>query len=129
MEQKVRFTIKSTEDADTKDTRIDIKTSEPNKKEIEEKAEQLGFENFSQACRYFINIGMHSFQETDPRRDLDEGTSNYTPLTIRDVLPDEKENALNMRDGEVRDAIDELLAEEISQDPKIKQEGWEVWMR
>jgi len=127
MTEKIRFVLRPNAEADRRDVRIDLKTTEPHKKEIKERAEELGFNNLSEAVRYFITIGMHAFEETDPRNSSYDDVSEYNPLTIRDVIPEGRENALNMREKEVMDAIDEMLAKEISADPEIQQEGWEVW--
>ncbi|WP_430506576.1 hypothetical protein [Haloparvum sp. PAK95] len=127
---EVGFTIKPDSDPDSQFTNRNVAVTEATLEEIQEAIETHGFDNQSEGIRYFLTLGMRAFVETDPRnkKSRDEGGS-YTPLTIRDLLPDSKEDALNMREGEVLDEIDERLAEEITEDPKIAQEGWEVWTK
>jgi Arc/MetJ-type ribon-helix-helix transcriptional regulator len=125
---EVGFTIKPNSDPDSQYTNRNFAVTEATLEELQDAIEKHGFDNQSEALRYFLTLGMNSFVETDPRnkksRNGDEG---YTPLTIREVLPDSKEDALDMREGEVLDEIDKRLAEEIAEDPKIAQEGWKVW--
>jgi len=127
---KIGFKIKSNSDPDSQYTNRTLAVTEATLEELQEVMEEHGFDNRSEALRYFLTIGMNSFVETDPRnkraQNRDEG---YTPLTIREILPDSKDDALDLREEEILDEVDKRLPEEIAEDPKIVQEGWEVWTK
>jgi hypothetical protein len=122
--------VRPDSDSDKATAEISPSFSDPHLQELEDAAEDLGFTNKSAAYRAFLTIGMNAIFHLDPRND-DGGKSGegHEPLTLRDVLPDSKENALNMREGELLDKLDDRLATEIAEDPAIKQEGWKVWSK
>lgn len=108
--------------------KVGVKVPNQLREEVEEAVELYNFESKSAAVRHFVAIGLRCVMETDPRNDRSgEGGGEYSPLTIRDVLPNSKEDALSLRDEEVLERLDEVLVEEVANDPKIEQEGWEVW--
>lgn len=124
----VAFNLQTDADSEAFNDTLHFVTSAAHKKEIKERADELGFSSMSEAARYFITLGMYSFAQTDPRNNVgDSSTGDHDPLTIREIIPEGRENALNTRDEEVLEEIDKHLAEELSKDPEIEQEGWEVW--
>lgn len=127
---KVGFTIKPSSDPDSQYTNRTLAITEATLEELQEEMKKHGFNNRSEALRYFLTLGMNSFVETDPRnKRAQNGDEGYTPLTIREILPDNKEDALDLREEEILDEIDKRLPEEIAEDPKIAQEGWKVWTK
>lgn len=128
MTERVNFKIEPHSDADTKSQTMKIQMPKSGKKEIDKTAEELGFQNKSAAYRYFITLGMNAIVETDPRnQSVELDLEEYRPMTIRDVLPKEKESAVDIR-TELLDKIDERLFEELQNDPAVKTEGWSAWI-
>lgn len=125
-------TIQVRPDADSDELTAEVQptVSDPHLQELQDAADALGYTSRSAAYRAFLTIGMNAIFHMDPRSG-DEGKSaeGHDPLTLRDVLPNSKENALNVREGELLDKLDDRLAEEIAEDPVIKQEGWKVWSK
>lgn len=124
---RLLFHIKPDGDSQRKSERIEIQAGEVNKKQIDDRIEDLGFPSKAAGYRYFINLGMNAYAETDPRNVEAKETDGYTPLTLRDVLPEDKENALDLRD-EVLERIEDELLQEAQNDPKIQIEGWNAWL-
>jgi hypothetical protein len=128
-----QYTVSIRPDSDTQtyDANIGVSLNEATKNELNEAAEKLGIDGKAAAYRYFLTMGVNAIFETDPRGSTDstEGSdAQYEPLTIRDVLPVDEEEALNMKEDEVVDAISEKLMNEVNSDPKIKTNGWNVWL-
>lgn len=117
-------------DADTnkKTKSLQIAMTEPNKEKIEKAADELSFNSRSEAYRYFLNLGMHCMIELDPRGSTTNSDGEHSPMTVRDVLPDSEDEAIDVRD-EVISRIDDRLLEEVQQDPEINQKGWKVWTK
>lgn len=116
----------------TYDTTINFTLTEATKSELNEAAERLGFDQKAPAYRYFLTIGVNAIFETDPRgstTSTEESDTHYDSLSIRDVLPDNKEDSLNMKNDEVVEAISEEILDEVTNDPKIKKDGWDVWLK
>jgi hypothetical protein len=127
----VGFRIKPDSDTQTYDAQISVGLTEATQNELEEAAERLGFDAKSPAYRYFLTMGMNAVFETDPRGSVSEtkeSDTQYDSLSIRDVLPDNKEEALNLKDDEIVEAISEELLDEITNDPKINKDGWNIWL-
>ncbi|NGM71571.1 hypothetical protein G6M89_21745 [Natronolimnobius sp. AArcel1] len=127
-EKIIAFNLQSDADSEPLDDTLHFYTNPATKAEVKERAEELGFSSMSEAARYFLTLGMHAFPETDPRKKTaDSSDRDYKPLTIREIIPEGEENALSLRNGEVLDKIDKHLADELTRDPKINRDGWEVW--
>lgn len=106
-------------------------TTKINFEMLEKKKEEYGFKSRAHALRYFINIGMRSIAENDPRNtqsdsDIDVDVA-MDETGIADVVPEGKQNALNIRQEEVVDAIEENLVEIIDEHPGIKRDGLNVY--
>lgn len=127
-----RTTIKIKPDSHTQtlDANLGITFTEATKNELEEAAEQLGFDKTAPAIRYFLTMGINAIVETDPRGSTSTQKSDtcHDSLSIRDVLPDNKEESLNMKNDEVIEAVGEELLDEVNDDPKIRKDGWNVWL-
>lgn len=127
-----QLTIKIRPDSDTQtyDTQIGVVLTEATKDELNEAAERLGFNQRASAYRYFLTMGVNAIVETDPRSSIStqESDTQYESLSIRDVLPDNKEKSLNIKNDEVVEAVGEELLDEVNNDPKIRKDGWNVWL-
>lgn len=101
-----------------------------NGEEFREKMDSYGFTYKSQAARYFINIGMKSIVENDPRNAKDNRSSrteqdSYSPETIRDFIPEGRDNAIDIRD-ELIDKIEDEVLNICRNDPEIVIDNWEA---
>jgi hypothetical protein len=100
-----------------------------NKEEFHEKMDSYGFSTKARAARYFINIGMRSIVENDPRiessRSSQAERDNYSPKTIRDFIPEGEENAVDIRD-ELLEKIEDEILNICREDPEINIDNWEV---
>ena len=131
MAEDVTFMLKPHEEAEQKSELVSPALSEPTKEELEDFAEDANFGTLSEATRYCLKIGMMAYTETDPRNKNQNDSSpqqQYQPLTIRDVLPEDEENAVNIQGDSILERIDDKLLEELQNDPAVKFEGWNVWL-
>ena len=100
------------------------------KEVVDEFVDESPFPNRSEAIRALVIMGIRSSILDDPRRrENQEETSSpdeFTPVTIRELVPEGEENALSLRD-EFTDIIDEKIIEIVENDPEIKRKGWEVY--
>lgn len=95
---------------------------------FQQRIEEYGFSNKSQAFRYFLNIGMRSVVENDPQNSRSNQTTDQSnTTTIEEYVPEGKENALNIRDGEVIDAIENNILEIVDDNPNLNRDGFEVY--
>jgi hypothetical protein len=102
-----------------------------NEEEFQEKMDFYDFASKAQAARYFINIGMKSIVENDPRnaennRSPRPEQDNYSPETIRDFIPEGEDDAVDIRD-ELLDKIEDEILNICREDPKIKIDNWEAY--
>jgi len=104
-----------------------IGTSPPEEELFHEMIEEYGFRSKSEAARAFLTLGMNVMLESDPRNHGSSYTDSddYEPTTIRELIPQGSENAVDAR-NELMDIIDGRLPEVIQNDPEITQDGWEV---
>jgi len=127
--EQVAFSIKPDEAASARSKQVGIIVTEATNEELEQAADELGVSSLSIAYRYFITMGMRAVAETNPQnQSTNVDTQEYNPLRLRDVLPESEEDALNLRDGELLEALDNEIAREIEDDPMIEKSGWNVWL-
>jgi hypothetical protein len=112
------------EDPEEKERHVRFYTRKFHREELDQIAEELGTGSRSEALRWLIQIGRRSIVQNDPRNQ--EGTTDSEATTIRDLVPEGEDNAVDIR-GELLDIIDEQLLEIIEDDPEIKRDGWEVY--
>jgi hypothetical protein len=101
-----------------------------NKEEFHKRMDTYNFSSKAQAARYFINIGMRSIVENDPRNAENSRSSqaerdNYSPKTIRDFVPEGEDNAVDIRD-ELVDRIEDEILNICREDPEINIDNWEA---
>lgn len=123
--------IRPTEGSEGVDQPLTFSISDVDMKEFEEKMEQYGFAKKSRAARYFLNIGMKSIAQNDPRntRSNNEPTKSgdsYRPVTIREFIPEGKENSLDIRD-ELLSEIEGDLLDICRNDPEITVDNFQVY--
>ena len=102
-----------------------------NREEFNERMDCYGFTTKAEAARYFINIGMKSIVENDPRntknnRSSQDQKSSHSPETIRDFIPEGEDNAVDIRD-ELLDVIEDEILNICRRDPEINIDNWKVY--
>jgi len=96
------------------------------KEELTQAAKDLGFSSRAQAIRHWVEIGRKATIETDPRQN--EVNTDTDAKTIREMVPKGKENAVDMRD-ELIEIIEHEILEIVTDDDKIKKDGWKVYRK
>jgi len=98
---------------------------------IDEFVEDTRFPSRAAAIRSLVILGMREYALGDPRRSNDENIENKNaespPTTIRELIPEGKENSLSLKEDELIDKINNQLLDIIDEDSEIKREGWEVY--
>ena len=85
------------------------------------------FHSKSAAARHLIALGMRSFVQNDPRNMPETpDQQDSSAVTIRELIPEGEENAVDIRD-ELLEKIDDQLLEIVNSDPEITLDGWEVY--
>jgi hypothetical protein len=107
-----------------------IKTGfpDPDKKVFDELKDQYNFASDAAAARFFLNLGMRSTVDNDPRHMAASQTDEeFSPTTIREKVPEGADNAVDMT-GEF---WEEILREEmlgiVTEDPEIKRDGYDIY--
>ncbi len=103
---------------------IYITSTELQLNELDDAAQKYDFASRSEAARYFMNLGMRSFVANDPRNQSRSESDNA--VTIRELIPEGKENAISIRD-ELSELIDDNILDIVDNDPEINRDGWEVY--
>lgn len=125
MSEQERVTVHlGYEDPEKKKRHVRVHTRKFHREELDQIAEELGTGSRSEALRWLIQIGRRSVVQNDPRNK--QGTTDGETTTIRDLVPEGEDNAVDLRD-ELLDIIDEQLLEIIEDDPEIKRDGWEIY--
>jgi len=103
-------------------TNVDMKKFELLKKEY-------GFNSKAEAARHFLNIGMMSTIENDPRHrssTSDKNGIDDSP-TIRELIPEGEENAVDITNDFWEEILRNKMLDIVESDPKIKRDGFEVY--
>jgi hypothetical protein len=108
-----------------------IKTylTEPQFEEIEELEEKYDFASRAALLRHLLQLGMNSMLQNDPRQ-VNESRESEEAVTIRELVPEGKEDAISINRGDEEnliDEIDEQILEIVQQDPEIHLDGWKVY--
>lgn len=97
---------------------------------VDEFVEKSEFQDRSTAMRSMMLLGMREYTVGDPRKDQNraetESDDEFSPVTVRDLIPEGEENAVSLKD-ELPDIIDEKMLEIVEEDPEIRRNGWEVY--
>ena len=92
---------------------------------------EYGFPSRSAFLRCMVELGIQNLtkdylhDENDPE-DCSQEVRDSEAKTIREMIPEEKENAVDVR-NELPGMIEEELLDIVDQDPEIKRSGWEVY--
>lgn len=94
---------------------------------FQEKIEEFNFSSDSAAARYFMNIGMRAASETHPKNGEYNSADSDDIYSIRDFVPEGRENAADMKEDELIERIESELLDAIDADPQINRDNFEVW--
>lgn len=97
---------------------------------IDEFVEETRFPSRAAAMRSLIFLGMREYALGDPRRSQNQQkenqNNNFSPVTIRELIPEGKDNAVSLK-SELTNTIDKQLLEIVEEDPEINRDGWKVY--
>ena len=102
------------------------------KAEIEEEAEELGFNSTSAAARYFIQIGREFEPRLNPQKKIEkvqqsEETTPKQTNPIHDHLPEDPDEAITI--DELAERLDDYIFHICSNDDKVARDGREVYLK
>lgn len=101
---------------------------EPDKETLDELKRQYNFASTSAAARYFLNLGMMSTIDNDPRHIAASQTDKeFSPATIREQVPEGADNAVDMTDEFWEEILRDEMLDIVSEDPEIKQDGFNIY--
>lgn len=99
---------------------------------VDDFVEQTAFATRSAAMRSLVMMGIKHYAVEDPRSqkdniEVEEQETPFTPVTIRELIPEGKENAVEVGDELWEDAIKSEILDICYEDPKITVDGLEVY--
>ena len=120
-----RYTISPTKAAN-RDKTAKVSFNKVEWDRFEQLKEEYGFKSNAGAIRYFLNIGMRSIVDTDPRNNTKTADGQSTAPKIRDYVPEGRENAVDLKD-ELPEIIAAEMLDIVEADDQIKRDKFEVW--
>lgn len=105
-----------------------LRLGEPDMDTFEELKEQYGFSSKSEAGRCFLKLGMMSAVDNDPRHSTtSEVGEEFSPVTIRQLIPEGDENAVDMTDEFWQEVLRDEMVDIVEDDPEIKRDGFKIY--
>lgn len=111
-----------------RDTCMNVYLNQLQWERFDELKSQYGFSSSAAAARYFMNVGMLSAVDNDPRvanNDQDETKDESAP-TVREYVPEGRESAVDLKD-DLPEIIRDNILDIVDADDEIKRDGFEVW--
>lgn len=98
---------------------------------IDDFVEDTRFPSRAAAIRSLVILGMREYALGDPRRSdheyVEDEDDESSPTTIRELIPEGKENSLSLKEDGLIDKINNQLLDIVDEDPEINRDGWEVY--
>lgn len=96
--------------------------------EIDKASDKHGFPSRSAFLRVMVQLGMNYISENGLMeiQHNHEGTEEIDATTIRELVPEGEENAVDIRD-ELLTIIEQEMIDIVDSDPEINRNGWEVY--
>jgi len=108
--------------------RFQLGIPEPEKDLFDKLKEQYGFGSDAEAGRCFLKLGMMSVVDNDPRHSTTlQSSEDFTPITIRELLPEGAENAVDMTDEFWEEILRDEMMDIVEDDPEIKRDGFGIY--
>jgi len=110
-------------------SRIGVQMTNVDMEKFELLKEEYGFNSKAEAARHFLNIGMMSTIENDPRHRSSTSDKNGVDdsPTIRELIPEGEENAVDITNDFWEEILRNEMLDIVESDPKIKRDGFEVY--
>lgn len=110
---------------DDPDSQVSFRTTRKNK--IDEISDEYGFPSRSAFLRSMIELGIQNLtKEYLQYEDDTRCVSDSEAATIREMIPEGEENAVDVRD-DLPEIIEKKLLDIVDDDPEINRSGWEVY--
>jgi hypothetical protein len=95
---------------------------------FDELKEQYNFNSDAEAARSFLFMGMRSVVDNDPRHSTpSQAGDGFSPVTIRQLVPEGPENAVDMTDEFWTQILRDELVDIVGDDPEINRDGYEIY--
>lgn len=98
------------------------------KEELEEKVDEYGFPSRAAFLRHMVRLGMNTLVEQDPvNTNQNTGDQEGDPVTIRELIPEGEENAVDMTDELWDEILRDRMLDIVEQDPEIERDGFRIY--
>ena len=108
--------------------RIKTRLPEPDREMFDELKDQYNFSSDAEAGRFFLQLGMRSTVDNDPRHTAAPQTDeDFSPVTIRELVPTGTDNAVDMTGEFWEEILRSEMPEIVTEDPEIKRDGYDIY--
>lgn len=115
-------------DPDRRESQVRFNETVDTKEELDEKAQEYGFHSRAAFLRHMVRLGMNTLVEQDPvKNDQSSKTPDEKPVTIRELVPEGEENAVDMTDEFWEEILRDRMLDIVEEDPEIKRDGYSVY--
>lgn len=121
-----RSQIKFNLNPSSPESKVGFSTTEMEKDELKSLAEEHGFSSLSSFLRHMVYLGKNTLVEEDPTNQSQDAV-NDNAVTIRELIPEGSENAIDVRD-ELPQKFEDSVLDIIDEDPEINREGWLIYL-
>lgn len=110
------------------DDRIYTQLPEPDMEVFNKLKEEYGFVKDAEAARTFLNLGMMSIVDNDPRHSVSKADSGgFDPVTIRELVPEGEDNAVEVTDEFWDEVLRGQMLDIVEEDPEIHRSGLNIY--
>ena len=107
------------------DSQVSFRTTR--RDELTEIYEEYGFPSRSAFLRCMVQLGIENLtKDYVQKEEKTQNVENSEAKTIREMIPEGEENAVDVR-NELPKMIENDLLDIVDQDPEINRSGWEVY--
>jgi hypothetical protein len=120
--EKIQITLPEQEE------KISTRFPEPDMEVFDELKHQGNFASDAEAARVFLNLGMRSIVDNDPRHMAASQTDEeFSPTTIREKVPEGPDNAVDMTGEFWEEILRGEMLKIVTEDPEIKRDGYDIY--
>ena len=94
---------------------------------LDEYAEKYGFPSRSAFMRAMIELGISTLEYSDPRERDSDSTSEEQGVTVRELVPEGEENAVDMTNEFWEEILRDKMLDIVEQDPEINRNGYQIY--
>lgn len=99
----------------------------PNKDLLDKKKEEYGFTSRSAFLRCMLHLGINTVEHLEPTGINQENKSDDEAVTIRELVPEGKENAVGMTAEFWDEILEDRMIDIVESDPEITREGFKIY--